>query len=222
MKNNALNNLKKIDRFVFRHFYDQYWKILEKEIQGSETLLDLGCGTLSPVVYFKHKRKYTLGVDIFEPSILQSQKKGIHSDYMQLDVLNIGNAIKKESFDCVLASDLLEHLPKEEGLRFISTIEEIAIKKVIIYTPNGFVPQDDYNGNEYQRHLSGWSLEEMERLGYRIIGINGWKGFFGVNGQRAEIVWRPKMFWGKISLLSQMLITKNPKYAFQLLCVKEI
>ena len=222
MNSRTLNNLKKIDRFVFKHFYDQYWKILEKEIQGSETLLDLGCGALSPVVYFKHKHKYTLGVDIFEPSLKQSKKKSIHSDYLRLDILNIDNAIKNKSFDCVLASDLLEHLSKKDGRRFLSAIENIATKKVIVFTPNGFIEQNEYNGNKYQTHLSGWAFEQMKKLGYRVIGVNGWKGFFGVKGERAEVVWRPRIFWGKISFLSQAFMQIYPRHAFQLLCVKEV
>lgn len=222
MSSRPLGYLKRIDRFVFKQFYGQYWKILENEINGSETLLDLGCGTQSPVLKFKHKLRYTLGVDIFEPSIKQSKKEAIHSDYLRLDVLSIDNVIKSKSFDCVLASDLLEHLPKEEGFRFISAIEKIAKKKVIIFTPNGFITQHDYNGNHYQRHLSGWDLKEMKKLGYRVLGINGWKGFFGVNGERAEVVWRPKVFWGKVSLLSQRFTERNPNYAFQILCIKEI
>ena len=218
----VINNIKGIDHFVFKPFYDQYWKVLAEEIKGSVTLLDLGCGTNSPIFNFKHKLEYTLGVDIFEPSLLQSKKNDIHSNYVRLDVADLGNAIKNKSFDCVLASDLLEHLSKKDGLKFISVIEKIAKRKVIILTPNGFIPQSDYNGNQYQRHLSGWDLREMKGLGYRVIGINGWKRFFGVNGERAEVVWRPKVFWGKISLLSQILTQQHPKYAFQIFCVKEI
>lgn len=214
--------LKKCDRLVFRYFYQQYWKMLEREINGCQTLLDLGCGTDSPILNLKHKLKYTLGLDIFEASLKQSKKKSIHSDYLRLDVLNIDNAIKNKSFDCVLASDLLEHLSKKDGRRFLSAIEKIATKKVIIFTPNGFIEQNEYNGNKYQTHLSGWDFEQMEKLGYRVIGVNGWKGFFGVNKERAEVVWRPRLFWGRISLLSQILTQKNPEYAFQLLCVKEI
>jgi len=212
---------KKFDRLVFRYFYQQYWKTLEREINSCQTLLDLGCGTDSPILNFKHKLKYTLGVDIFEPSLKQSKKKLIHSDYLQFDVLNIDNAIKNKSFDWVLASDLLEHLSKNDGRRFLSAIEQIAKRKIIVFTPNGFITQLTYDGNKYQTHLSGWDFEQMKKLGYRVIG-NCRNGFFGVKDERAEVVWRPRILWGKISLLSQVLTKKNPEYAFQLLCVKEV
>jgi len=59
----------------------------------------------------------------------------------------------------------------------------------------------------------------MRKLGYRVIGIEGLKG---LRGYMAEIRWRPKRFWLMVSLLSQLLVTKRPYWAFRILCVKDI
>ena len=49
-------------------------------------------------------------------------------------------------------------------------MEKVARKKVIVFTPNGFVPQRPYDGNPFQEHLSGWSVDEIHEL----TGIDPW------------------------------------------------
>lgn len=211
--------LKRIDSFFFGKLKDQFARMLEKEVlEGCETLLDVGCGSASPVKSFSKKLKYLVGIDGFEPSILKSKALGIHSDYIQMNVMDIGKKLQPASFDCVAAFDVIEHLTKEDGLELIEMMEKLARKKVIIFTPNGFLAQSEYDGNEYQVHLSGWDIDEMQKRGYRVTGINGWKA---LKGECARIRWWPQLFWGRISLLSQYLTTRNPRHAFAILCVKE-
>ena len=98
-------------------------------------------------------------------------------------------------------------------------METIARKKVIIYTPNGFLPQDEKYGNPLQLHVSGWTPEQMKQMGYRVIGIEGWRP---LRGEQAVIKWRPHRFWLALSLLSQHIVTTRPKWAFRILCVKDM
>ena len=213
------NIFKKIDDFFFGHLQNHYAKMLEKEVVGNESLLDVGCSSDSPIKYFSKKIKRCVGVDLFQPSIDKSKAKGIHTEYHLINVLEMNRHFPERSFDCVIASDLIEHLEKKDGFKLIEAMEKLAKKKVIIFTPNGFLEQREYDGNKYQVHLSGWEIEEMKKLGYRITGINGWKM---IRGEFAEMRWKPKVFWGRISLLSQYFTTKNPKYAFAIMCVKEM
>lgn len=214
-----VNILKKIDNFFFGHLQNHYAKMLEKEVVGCESLLDVGCGSDSPVKYFSKKIKRCVGVDLFQPSIDRSRGKEIHNEYHLMNVLEIGNFFPEKSFDCVVASDLIEHLEKKDGFKLIEIMEKLAKKKVIVFTPNGFLEQREYDGNKYQVHLSGWEIEEMKKLGYKLIGIAGWKV---LRGEFAHMRWKPKVFWGRISLLSQYFTTKNPKHAFEIMCVKEM
>jgi hypothetical protein len=54
-------------------------------------------------------------------------------------------------------------------------MENVAKKKIIIFTPNGFLRQDEYDGDKLQIHKSGWTVDEFKKLGYEVKGINGWK-----------------------------------------------
>jgi len=203
----------------FGRLENQYEKELSRVVDAScVSLLDVGCGFNSPVSSLRQRPKYMVGIDGFAPAIEESRAKGIHEEYHRMPLLEIGNKFKPESFDCILASDVIEHFTKEEGISLIEQMERIARKKVIIYTPNGFLPQGEEYGNPMQRHLSGWTAREMERLGYRIVGI---QGFRCLRGEMARIKWRPYRFWYMVSLLSQFITKNHPAWAFRILCVKE-
>lgn len=203
-----------------RHLLQRFPALLEREVVGHcETLLDVGCGRESPVGAFSPGLTRVVGVDRHAPYLEESRAAGIHHDYCQSDVLEIGQRFEPGSFDCVVALDLIEHLPKEDGLSLIRMMERIARKKVIIFTPTGFLEQRAYDDNSLQEHLSGWEPAEMRAMGYRVTGVNGWRR---LRGERGQIRMRPEWIWRTLSLASRQLTKSRPEHAFQMLCVKEI
>jgi len=183
------------------------------------TLLDIGCGQESPVRRFSARLGRSTGIDLFGPYLERSRDAGIHTEYHQVNALEIESRFGPRSFDCVLALDLIEHLEKEDGLRLLAAMERVARRKVIVFTPNGFVPQGAYDDNPYQAHRSGWDPDEMRSRGYRLWGVNGWKV---LRGERALPRWRPRRVWATLALWSQPLVERRPDHAFHLLCVKEL
>lgn len=205
-------------RTIYYRIFPSCQKELKRAVGNCKTLLNVGCGSNSPIKSFS-KNLFSVGIDSFKPSIEKSKKKKIHNKYFLMDVLKIDKKFKPKSFDCVLALDLIEHLKKKDGIRLIKKMEKIAKKKVIIFTPNGFLPQEEYENNIKQVHLSGWSAREMMKKGYKIIGINGLKS---LRKEQAEIKFKPKFFWLVISALTQIFVKNNPEKAFQILCIKKI
>ena len=201
-------------RWLMPH-YDE----LERAVGESRSLLDVGCGEDSPVRQFRRRIPRLVGVDGFAPSIEKSRRRSIHDDYACLDLLRIDQAFADRSFDCVFASDVIEHFPKAEGLELIRKMERIAAARVVLFTPNGFLPQNEHSGNPLQRHQSGWTVTEMAALGYDVIGINGWKPLLG---EFALPRWAPTAFWTVVSRLTQPLVRGRPRHAFQMLCVKQV
>lgn len=212
--------LKACDDHVFGRFRWQYEALLEREVlPACRTLLDVGCGAASPIRRFSHRLTDSVGVDCFEPALDLSRQAGIHARYVCMDVLDIARHFAPASFDCVIASDVIEHLEKADGVRLIRSLEILARRKVLIFTPNGFQPQRAIGGNVHQVHRSGWTVAEMNAYGYRVIGVNGWKP---LRTEQAAPRWRPAPFWGRVSYLTQSLTTHRPTHAFQLLCVKDL
>lgn len=207
-------------RLLIEPFEEPLARLLEREIVGScATLLDIGCGFDSPVKRFSARLERTVGIDLFTPYLDRSRAASIHSEYLEADALDIEARFGPRSFDCVLALDLIEHLDKAHGLRLLDAMERVARRKVILFTPNGFVRQSAYDDNPHQAHRSGWSPDEMRQAGYRLWGVNGWKP---LRGERARPRWRPFRLWATLALWSQPVVERLPDHAFHLLCVKDI
>ncbi|HNV01500.1 MAG TPA: methyltransferase domain-containing protein [archaeon] len=196
--------------------FSNYEKELENAIGDSKTLIDVGCGSQSPIYSFSRKF-YSIGVDCFSPSIEKSKKAKIHNKYYKLNIMDIDKKFKANSFDCALASDVIEHFDKKEGLRLLKKMEKISRKKIIIFTPNGFLKQGEYDNNPWQVHKSGWTAEEMKKRGYKVVGINGLKS---LRKEFTEIKYHPKIIWRIISDITQIFTRNNPRKAFQILCIK--
>jgi len=208
--------IKKLKELYLRIFTN-YEQELELSLKGCKTILDIGCGNSSPIKSFS-KNIYSVGVDAFSPNIEKSKRSGIHNKYFNIDVMGIGKKFKPDSFEGVLASDLIEHLTKKEGIKLIEMMEKIAKKKIIIFTPNGFLPQGEHDENPWQVHKSGWKVKEMKNRGYKVIGINGLKF---LRGESASIKFWPKPLWKIISDITQLFVRNNPKRAYQILCIKD-
>src|SRR4051812_38661444 len=132
-----------------------YEEHLEAALGDAESVLDVGCGANSPLGRFARRPPVAVGVDLHEPSLERSRAAGFHDEYRRLDVLRIADEFEPDSFDAVVAFDLLEHLSAEEGRGLIAAMEKIARRRIVLLTPNGFVPQDVYDDNPLQAHRSG-------------------------------------------------------------------
>ena len=95
---------------------------------------------------------------------------------------------------------MLEHLNKNDGIRMLGEMERVSREKIILTTPNGFLPV--YPGGEdnpEERHLCGWGCSELRGLGYRVYGINSLKILWTVrNGQAVMRFSMGKAILGKM------------------------
>lgn len=208
-------NIKDITHFYQDSFFHQ---VLQKELSDCKSVLDVGCGDNSPLGKI-HKNFYSEGIDVFKRNIIRSRERKIHDNYKCEDINKLSKLYKKKSFDAVVSLDVIEHLKKSEAIRLISQMENIAKKKVMILTPNGFFVQDEVNGNKYQEHKSGWSVEELNDLGYRVYGLRGLKF---LRGEHANIKYKPYLFWGLCAFLSEIVFYFFPDLSFDLFAVKKL
>lgn len=201
------------DFFIYYHFHSQ----IDKALEGCESILDLGCGTSNSSSAHATKKRYSVGVDAFLPSIEESKKNNTHDEYYHMDVLDIGSTFKENQFDAVIALDLIEHLEKEDGKKLLEAMEKIAKKKVVIFTPNGFLAQGEYYNNPWQLHRSGWTAEEMRKRGYKVLGFGGAK----ILRPTFEVRFSPKKLWWGISHVTELFVRDLPQKAFSILCIKQ-
>lgn len=75
----------------------------------------------------------------------------------------------KGKADYILCSEVIEHLPKNDGVELLNKIDKICRKMVIITTPN--VMFQPAGIDRLDKHLTLWSKEEFQSRGYKVYGI---------------------------------------------------
>jgi len=196
---------------------------LAKSLRDCDSVLDLGCGPKSPI------RNITLmsrrvGVEAFHPYVETARLNQTHDEIWETSILGLD--IEENSFDAVTLIDVIEHMTREDAQKTITLAKFIARKKVVINSPNGFIAQEALDGNELQKHLSGWDLPDMKSLSFGVRGLAGLKVLRREvdNGSMGDdllttIRFRPRFFWFIISTLSQPITYFVPRFAFSLFSV---
>lgn len=190
---------------------------LRRALHGCKSVLDVGCGVSHTLRMMGVE--HAVGAEGYFPSLEKAKSQKTHHEYVQCNVQQIAEHFQAGQFDACIAMDVIEHLDKKDGLKLVADLERIASRRVIFFTPCGFLPQGQTEKGDLQTHLSGWEPEEMEKLGYRVIGLLGPKK---LRGEYHRLKHRPDFFWGMISFAGQILwARRNPKNAAAILCVKE-
>lgn len=189
---------------------------LQRAIGRCTRILEIGCGPDSALQYIAGERRIE-GLDIHEPWLQKAKERGILANYHLANAMDIDQLFQPGEFDAVVALDLIEHLEKPDGYQLIEKMSAVASDRIIIFTPNGFLEQVD-ESNPWNNHRSGWTVDDFEKLGFNVVGVNGWKP---LRGSWARLRYHPRVFWGAVSELSHRLLTRNhPELAFSLLCTK--
>lgn len=190
---------------------------LRTTLRNCERILDVGCGKSSPVRFIHNAR--VVGLDGFAPAIKEAQTLGTHDEYFVGDVRNLRQLFPAKSFDASVSLDVIEHLPKEDGWRLLDDMEKISGRAVIIFTPNGFIPQHSKDG-DLQEHLSGWTVQDFQQRGYKVLGMCGPKV---LRGEYHVINRKPRLFWAVASVLADYCYSRShPESAAALLAIKKL
>ena len=158
-------------------------------------------------------------IDIFQPYIEKHNRLGDYRMCFQADILKMD--LPERSYDAVVIFDVLEHLPRGrvERMDLIGMMERCAKKKVIIFTPNGFIENDEVDGDPWQKHLSAWEPEDYISRGYKVDGSTGLRWLMG----KASLPkYHPYAIFQILIILSQPLVFKHPKIAWHSYAVKEV
>ena len=189
-------------------------RLITQALRGCQSLLNAGCGA-GPVHQFKVPS--TTGIELHKPTfdravVAETHDKLIHGDVRELDKL-----FPPKSFDACLCVDVIEHLTKAEGEKLLTDLELIARKTVVIICPVGWLPQHHLEEGDLQEHHSAWIPLEFRSRGYVVQGLLGWTK---LRGEYHVLKYRPRVFWGTLSLLTQQWTRHKPEYAASMIAVK--
>lgn len=196
--------------------------IIRHHLENVKTVLDIGCGDGRLMNKVNKDKKYEVtGVDLYKPYLNKAKKTGVYKRLVKSDLRKL--KFSSKSFDVVLASQVVEHLTKKDASKLINRLEDIAKHKVIITTPNGFVKYDPFDvkdNNKLQKHKSGWTIQEMEKLGYKIYG-QGSKSVYRSEGPLYKFR-RFKDIFVILSYLLSPITYFFPNKSFCIVAVKEL
>lgn len=149
--------------------------------RDAKSILDVGCGQGMPMKLIRTKMeiKYAVGVDLFKPYLDFLKERKLYNKYVLSDVRKM--SFQSRSFDVVLSSDLIEHLPKKDSWNLIENMERIAKRQVIVTTSLGYFFHQAVDGNTLQLHQSGFHPQEFEKRGYKTFKY-GRKEILGTSG----------------------------------------
>jgi len=186
-------------------------------------LLDVGCGEGSVVRDLvktdqgvKLLHSYLIGLDIFL-SYLSNAKKVFH-DVIRCDIRFL--PIKYNVADVVLATDVIEHIAKNDGLKLLNELERTAKRQLILMVPVGYCPKSMLEDqNPWQAHQSCWFPGEFKSKGFEVYGMNGFKSIYG---ERCEFKFGKFLTpgLGLLAVLTQFVTYKIVNVAHHMLCIK--
>lgn len=198
--------------------------IIRTHISSVNKILDIGSGDGSLMKSIYNQGMKVTGVELFDPYIVKSKKTGVYHKILKQDVRSL-NSIRDSSYDGILCSQIIEHLTKKEGKVLLNEMERIAKQIIVIGTPHGHYHRAHaYEGNELQKHHSGWLPNDFKSRGYRVYG-QGLKVIYGEHGYIESPFFQNTLARGLllgISYLVSPLVYYFPQFAAHLVAVKHI
>ena len=142
-----------------------------------ENVVDLGAGNnpqfdichqlnirqlLIDIAYpeFKSERIWRLSMNITDLNLIKTA------------VLDFSGVDNKTA---IISIQNLEHLTTADGLQLLDFLDNSNATLLVIETPNGFVHQLPTSDNPFQQHISGWTVRDFKRLGFKVRGTSGLK-----------------------------------------------
>ena len=195
------------------HPYSSFRGVIRSTLKEASSVVDIGCGKGalgSTMRHWRGRTRYTVGVDAYVPYLRYCQKQRLYDELVACDVRFL--PFVNRAFEDVLSIEVIEHLPKTEGLRLLEELERIGSKQLVISTPYGYMEMYHKNlvplEDSLMKHRSGWLPEEFARRGYTVRGQNG-----------PRILPRDMAYW--LSFLLPLTYF-SPASSYGMICFKEL
>jgi hypothetical protein len=127
-----------------------------------DVVADIGCG-IRPMQWYPPKRHILVEpfqgyVDILRQHLRPNQQVMSATAYEYLSTCG--------PLDAIYLLDVIEHMDKAMGWKVIARALEKARQQIVIFTPDGFMPQFgdawELGGDYWQQHRSGWTAQDFK------------------------------------------------------------
>lgn len=154
--------------------HDTHLKVMQGIHHIHNSILDVGGydGIWAWLFEANHKTV----IDICQEAL--ERWAAIHAGILCQDAKDLSWLWADDTFDVVFLLDVLEHMEEDSALACVEAAERIAKYQVIVATPDGYQPFDDWESiitpdcdvpcPENMVHKSGWGREFFEDRGYKV------------------------------------------------------
>lgn len=206
-----------------------YRWILKRSFEdGIKTVLDVGCGEgkLIENILGRNHNLVITGLDIHDESLQEAKERGVYKKLIKQDLTKANwNKINGKKYDLVFCSQLIEHISKKDGKKLLKHLDKYATKRIVVTTPHGFLHyrpmEEKEEKNPYQKHKSGWTVEDFMAEGYRVYG----QGLKAVYGEYSLVRKLPRFTYPLFyifSFLFSPILYLFPNLSYNLIAIKEI
>lgn len=145
--------------------------------KNGESLLSLCCGIGLELAGLNTPN--VTAVDLHDLYLNEVRARCPQAKTVQADALAYAKAQLDGSVDVISLIDGLEHMPKKDGLELIKEMKRVG-RKILLFVPqgraeDGYLKNEPHNawgvtgGDDFQKHLSGWTQTELEGLGFKLV-----------------------------------------------------
>lgn len=191
-------------------------KLICQAMAGCQSLLNVGCGD-RPVRQFGVPEN--TGIELHQATFDRAVAAKTHDKLIHGDVRELSRHFQDKSFDACLCVDVVEHLTKLESEQLLNDMTRIARRVVVVICPVGWLEQQHNEEDDLQVHHSAWMPADLRAHGYAVQGLLGWTK---LRGELHKLNYRPRAFWGVVSLLTQQWTRSHPEHAASMFAVKRI
>ena len=177
--------------------------------------LDVGCGPGSLLTALRGPNFFSVGIDVHLPTIEAAKRQALHDEYVTGDFLKYSFSRR---FDVVVLSHVIEHFPRDIAMDVLRKAESLAARIVYVETPHGFLEQVPEDGNEGQRHLSGWFPHDFESRGYTVFGA----GAMGLTGPMGRAAIFPESVTRLMQRATQWYFFRRPAKAATIAAIRYV
>jgi 2-polyprenyl-3-methyl-5-hydroxy-6-metoxy-1,4-benzoquinol methylase len=136
------------------------------------TVVDIGAGegTYSDLMRGWRDDVYWIAVECWSPYIREYELMRKYDDVVPQLAQDF--QFPTEPF-VLLCGDVLEHMPREEAIYFLYRARQSAAEAIMVAIPIIEYPQEEIEGNPYEKHCHDWDFEEMAK---ELPGCETWIG----------------------------------------------
>jgi len=144
-------------RYLDRRVDDRMVALIDRELAGTASVLDVGCGSGLYGPALRRRAASVVGID-HDPSLCrQAETTGAYDQVIHAPVAQLADHLDR--VDAVFCSELVEHVPRPELRATLDILESVATAKVVITVPNRLFPHAHMDPT----HVLRYRLTELNR-----------------------------------------------------------